>query len=234
MLGFNGSFYNKRKIFFFRFAFYKLFLLIVESRIDIMTFERVVVIDGKGHLMGRLASVVAKELLKGQAIVVVRCEDLEMAGPFYRNKLRYLTFLRKRVMTNPARGPFHLRAPSRIFWRCVRGMLPHKTARGAAALQRMQVYEGIPSPYDRMKRMVVPQALRVLRLRPDRKFTVLGRLSSEVGWKYYDVIKTLEEKRKIKSKEYYQHKKKALRLRKKAQEAHSEQTKKIYTTVTQG
>ena len=36
-------------------------------------------------------------------------------------------------------GPFHLRAPSRIFWRTVRGMLPHKTKRGAEALNRLKV-----------------------------------------------------------------------------------------------
>lgn len=198
-----------------------------------MTFEKLVVIDGKGHLMGRLASIVAKELLKGQHIVVVRCEELNMAGPFYRNKLRYLTFLRKRVMTNPVRGPFHLRAPSRIFWRCVRGMLPHKTKRGMAALQRMQAFEGIPSPYDRMKRMVVPQALRILRLRQDRKFTVLGRLSSEVGWKYNEVVNVLEEKRKVKSKAYYQRKKIESNRRARAIKLKSDEIQKIYSG-TQG
>uniref|UniRef100_A0A8C2SPP5 Uncharacterized protein n=1 Tax=Coturnix japonica TaxID=93934 RepID=A0A8C2SPP5_COTJA len=29
----------------------------------------------------------------------------------------FLAFLRKRMNTNPSRGPFHFRAPSRIFWR---------------------------------------------------------------------------------------------------------------------
>ena len=40
--------------------------------------------------------------------------------------------------TNPKRGLHHYRAPSRIFWRTVRGMLPHKTPRGAAALGKNQ------------------------------------------------------------------------------------------------
>jgi large subunit ribosomal protein L13Ae len=198
-----------------------------------MTFERSIVIDGKGHLLGRLASIVAKELLKGQHIVVVRCEELNISGPFYRNKLRYLTFLRKRVMTNPRRGPFHLRAPSRIFWRCVRGMLPHKTARGAEALKRMKVFEGIPSPYDHMKRMVVPAALRVLRLSQNRKFTVLGRLSSEVGWKYKDIVNTLEERRKVKSNTYYEAKKKKVSLRNKVFQSKQAEISKILSEVTQ-
>jgi large subunit ribosomal protein L13Ae len=49
-------------------------------------------------------------------------------------------------------------------------MTPHKTARGAAALDRLKLFEGVPPPYDRKKRMVVPEALRVLRLKPGRKY----------------------------------------------------------------
>ncbi|KAK5916901.1 hypothetical protein CgunFtcFv8_011835 [Champsocephalus gunnari] len=96
--------------------------------------------------------------------------------------VKYLAFLRKRMNTNPSRGPFHFRAPSRIFWRTVRGMLPHKTKRGQAALDRMKVFDGIPPPYDKRKRMVVPAALKIVRLKPTRKFALLGRLAYEVGW----------------------------------------------------
>lgn len=88
-------------------------------------------------------------------------------------------------------------------------MIPHKTARGAAAMERLKVFEGVPPPYDRQKRVVVPQALRVLRLKPGRKYTTVGRLSHEVGWKYQDVVSRLEERRKVKSAAYYA-KKKAL------------------------
>jgi ribosomal protein uL13 len=44
------------------------------------------VIDGKGHLLGRLASTVAKQLLNGQKVVVVRCEALNISGEFFRAK----------------------------------------------------------------------------------------------------------------------------------------------------
>ena len=43
-------------------------------------FEKEIVIDGSGHIIGRLASTVAKELLSGQKVVVVRCEALEITG----------------------------------------------------------------------------------------------------------------------------------------------------------
>jgi ribosomal protein uL13 len=39
-----------------------------------------VVIDGKGHLLGRLASIVAKQLLNGKKIVVVRSEQIVISG----------------------------------------------------------------------------------------------------------------------------------------------------------
>jgi len=85
------------------------------------------------------------------------------------------------------------------------------------ALNRLKVFDGIPSPYDKQKRMVVPSALRVLKLKPGRKFCYLGRLSHETGWKYAGIIDSLEEKRKAKSALYYQSKKEALRLRAQAE-----------------
>lgn len=183
------------------------------------TFEPVIVIDGKGHLLGRLASTVAKQLLNGQKIVVVRCEALNISGEFFRAKLKYHAYLRKITRFNPTRGgPFHFRAPSRILYKAVRGMIPHKTARGAAAMERLKVFEGVPPPYDKKKRVVVPQALRVLRLRPGRKYCTVGRLSHEVGWKYQDVVSRLEERRKVKSKAYYERKKAARRNLAKAEQ----------------
>jgi len=100
--------------------------------------------------------------------------------------------------TNPARGPYHFRAPSRMFYKAVRGMIPRKSKRGEAALERLKVFEGVPPVYDVKKKLVVPDALKVVRLTPGRKTTNLGRLAQEVGWKYQDIVKTLEEKRKAK------------------------------------
>ena len=60
--------------------------------------------------------------------------------------------------------------------------------------------------------MVVPQALRATRLRPDRKYCTIGRISHELGWKYQDVVSTLEERRKTKAQEYYAKKKATAKL----------------------
>ena len=75
------------------------------------------------------------------------------------------------------------RAPSKIFWRTVRGMTPHKTERGKDALKRLQTFEGVPPPYDKKKKMVIPSALKVLRLKAGRRFCSLGRLGHEVRFR---------------------------------------------------
>lgn len=62
-----------------------------------------------------------------------------------------------------------------------RSMIPHKTARGAAALERLKSFEGVPHPYDKVKRMVVPDALKVLRLQHGHRNCKLGDLSAAVG-----------------------------------------------------
>jgi len=54
-------------------------------------------------LVGRLASKVAKEILRGQRIVVVRCELMNMSGSLFRKKLEWEEFLHKANNTNPRR-----------------------------------------------------------------------------------------------------------------------------------
>lgn len=123
-------------------------------------FEREVIIDGRGHLCGRLASYVAKDLLNGQRIVVVRAEEILRSGSLYRNKMYRQVTMSRRINTNPRKGFKHWRTPSRIFWKVIRGMLPHKENIGANALSRLRIFEGIPFPYDQKKRVVVPDALK--------------------------------------------------------------------------
>jgi large subunit ribosomal protein L13Ae len=149
----------------------------------------------------------------------------------YLNTVKYHAYLNKRCLVNPTRGPFHFRAPSRILYKAIRGMVPHKTARGAAALDRIKLFEGVPAPYDRVKRMVIPAALRVLRLKPGRKYTTIGRVSHEVGWKYQDVVAKLEEKRKAKSAAYYQRKTALAAIQKKAVASKADSIKEINASI---
>merc|ERR1711957_130951 len=96
---------------------------------------------------------------------------------------------KKRINTNPRRGFKHALAPSRMFWKNIRGMLPHKQARGAAALASLRLFDGIPYPYDQKKRMVVPNHLK--------------DIAKIAGWAQGDLVDTLEDRRKAKSAKYY-------------------------------
>ena len=167
-----------------------------------------VIVDGKGHLLGRLASICAKELLNGKKLVILRCEKIDVSGSHGRKKAQILSKYRKRTNTNPKKGPFHLKSPSQFFWKTVRGMLPHKTKRGATALSMLKVYDGIPGNYGTMKKMIIPEALRVLRLKQGRKFSNLGLIFTQMGWKYEDLINEKIQKYSVRNLEFDKEKKK--------------------------
>uniref|UniRef100_A0A7N0U6W6 60S ribosomal protein L13a n=1 Tax=Kalanchoe fedtschenkoi TaxID=63787 RepID=A0A7N0U6W6_KALFE len=155
-------------------------------------------------MLGRLSSIIAKELLNGQRVIVVRCEEICLSRGLVRQKMKYMRFLRKRMNTKPSHGPIHFRAPEKILWRTIRGMIPHKTKGGAAALAHLKTF------------------LKVLRLQDGHKHCLLSRLSSEVGWNRHDIIKELEKKRKEKSHLAYEKKKKLNKLKIKAEKAAEE------------
>lgn len=136
-----------------------------------------------------------------------------------RNRVKYAQFRNKAMNTNPRKGPFHYKSPARMVWRTIRGMCNQQSARGQEALSRLSTFEGIPEPFDKQKRVVVPAAMRVLRLKPTRDYTVLGVLANSVGWKHLDLLKKLEGKRKAEAAEFYLKKKEKDQLRKKATEA---------------
>jgi len=45
-----------------------------------MVLTKTKIIDGRDHLLGRLASIVTKELLAGQKVVIVRCDEMVISG----------------------------------------------------------------------------------------------------------------------------------------------------------
>ena len=99
-------------------------------------------------------------------------------GSLFRNRVKFQEYLNRRLAFNPRRAFKHYRAPSRVFWKTVRGMLKYKNKRGWAALgmhsfgliiiERLKTFEGIPAPYDTRKRVVVRDALKIIRLKSHR------------------------------------------------------------------
>lgn len=174
-------------------------------------FEKELVIDGKNHLFGKLAAAVAKQLLCGQKVVIVRAECVVQSGLQFRKQTEYAEFVEKQSNSNPRKGgPHHYKSPARLLWRCIKSMLPRKTERGAKALERVKVFEGMPYPYSHVKKNVVPSALRLLNLKKGRKFTVMGEFCEKIGYNKLAVVKKLEAAREEKAHSYFEKKVKVL------------------------
>jgi large subunit ribosomal protein L13 len=113
------------------------------------------VVDATGLVLGRAASRIAKRLLEGESIVVVNAEKSVVTGS-RANVLAFYTANRARGSKRT--GPHYPRYPDRIFRRTVRGMLPHLKTRGKEALERLNVYIGVPPEIGNAARQSIDEA----------------------------------------------------------------------------
>ncbi len=148
--------------------------------------KSVTVIDGTGHVAGRLASIIAKRLLNGETIIVVNAEKIIITGKKKRVLEKFLKRISEwRTYYNPEkRGPKYPRTPDRIFKRMVRGMLPHKKPRGRDALKRLKVYVGVPKEYTDAEMERVEDAIFRNEFCP---YVTLGQIYEEIAQKKIEV-----------------------------------------------
>ena len=102
-------------------------------------------IDGKNCLLGRLGSFVAKQALLGNTVNIFNCEKIVISGEPKLTMERYRHTLSEKGQ--PHKGPYVPRMPDRFVRRALRGMIPHKTARGAAAYKRIMCYIDVPEKF---------------------------------------------------------------------------------------
>jgi large subunit ribosomal protein L13 len=134
------------------------------------------VINADGLVVGRLATNVAKRLLKGDEIVIVNAEQAIIAGS--RDAL-VAEFKQRRFVGSERKGPYYPRMPDRILRRAIRGMLPYRRGPGKAALHRLEVYIGIPSQYASSKAISIENARK-----PNLyEYMKLGEISKILGAK---------------------------------------------------
>jgi large subunit ribosomal protein L13 len=107
-----------------------------------------IIYDAENQILGRLSSVIAKQLLKGEKIFVVNAEKTVVAGnPRYTMK----KYLQKIQRGGPLHGPFFPRWPDQIFRRTVRGMLPWDRTKGRKAYKNLKVFIGLPEEFKNKK-----------------------------------------------------------------------------------
>ncbi|MCS7112925.1 MAG: 50S ribosomal protein L13 [Nitrososphaerota archaeon] len=140
-------------------------------------FTDCIVIDASGHILGRLASFVAKKLLEGYRIFVVNAEKAVVSCTSEKSVVEeWKTFLE---VGRYRAGPIHHRRPDRILRRVVRGMLPYRTDRGRRAYKRLKVYIGFPGELKGYRVSEIPEA-KADKLRC--RFITLAELAESIGW----------------------------------------------------
>jgi len=134
------------------------------------------VINAEGHILGRLASVVAKDLLGGEEIRIVNADKCIITG---KKKMILARYKKKRDLTHRRKGPFFPRRSDRIIKRTVRGMLPMKKNRGKDALKRLKVFVKVPRALQKEKMIKIEIASELNAL----SYVELGDIAHLIGSK---------------------------------------------------
>lgn len=141
----------------------------------------VVVVDGAGQILGRLASRVAKMLLEGKRVVVVNVEKVAVSGdPVMVVQAYKRTILGVKSHYSHKWRPKRPRSPVRLFKAAVKGMLPENNKRGREALKRLRAYIGVPEEYADVEKTRFPEADAS---RLSRSYVTLERIAKELGWR---------------------------------------------------
>lgn len=100
-----------------------------------------ITIDAKNAILGRISTYAAKQVLLGNDINVINCEECVVSG---KNSFVLNAYIRKSHRRAPAKGPYFYRRPDMFVKRTIRGMLPFKRARGREAFKKIKCYIGVP------------------------------------------------------------------------------------------
>jgi len=144
--------------------------------VNTMVAEHATVIDAKGLVLGRMASVVAKRLLQGETITIVNAEKAVITGKRLSIVREAKTFLE---VGHPKKGPYHSKRPDRVVRRTIRGMLPRRKPKGQQAYKRLKVFLNVPQELKDKETQTIPEAT-VERLKCP--YITVGELAKEVGW----------------------------------------------------
>jgi len=138
-----------------------------------------IVVDGTNLIAGRLASHVAKLLLKGNRVSIVNCEEIMLSGTRSNIIKEYKDFLKIASIIHPDHGPFHPRRPDTIITRMIRGMLPRKKPSGITAHKRLRAYIGSPKQLKSLKKIQFDKAKIT---RSTANYTTMAELGRTIGW----------------------------------------------------
>ncbi len=103
--------------------------------------------DGTNAILGRMATRVAKDLLKGEDVHVVNCNEIIITGNKTDIKKKFEE--RKRRVGSSQKGPKISRSKHLIVKRAIRGMLPNfREGRGRVAWKKLKCYPSLPKEFE--------------------------------------------------------------------------------------
>ena len=135
--------------------------------------------NGEGMVLGRLAAVVAKDILLGEEVNVVNCEKIVISGK--KEKVVANEKKRRDRKGYPLKSAKHTRMPDRFVRRSIRGMIPWKQARGKEAFKRVMCYIGMPEVLADKELIVVNNAS--MKKLPTLKYVTVGEICKSLGGK---------------------------------------------------
>jgi large subunit ribosomal protein L13 len=138
-----------------------------------------IIVDATDHIAGRLASITAKQLLEGNRVSIVNCENIMISGNKSNIIDEYRKFLEISSILHPKHGPFHPRRPDTIISRMIRGMLPRKKPSGLTAHKRLRAHIGVPRELKSQKKIQFDKAKIT---RSSANYTTMGELAIIIGW----------------------------------------------------
>ena len=146
---------------------------------QIVKTDKQIVVDATDHIAGRLASNVAKLLLKGNRVSIINCENIMISGSRSNIIKEYRDFLEISSILHPEHGPYHPRRPDTIITRMIRGMLPRKKPSGLTAHKRLRAYIGSPKGLKGLERIQFEKAKIT---KSAANYTTMANLGETIGW----------------------------------------------------
>jgi len=108
-------------------------------------------IDAKDAPLGRVASYVAKEALKGEEVKVFNCSEAIITGRFEKIKSDFQ--IKRSRVGQSQKGPKHPATSEKIVKRAIRGMLPNfRVGRGREAFKKILCYSSTPKEFEEVKK----------------------------------------------------------------------------------
>ena len=136
------------------------------------------IIDARNMVLGRLSSYVAKQVLLGNKVDVINCEESVISG---KNAAVLQNYIRRIDRKAPGKGPYFYRRPDMFVKRTIRGMLPFKRQRGMNAYRNVKCYIGIPESFKSEKAFVLGKESAAKLHSAD--YVRVKDICKAVGWK---------------------------------------------------